>query len=221
MKSLLRFSFLLVLFISCSEDPNFNTNHSHDTGTNPLIDLNSDSHSTKSLNELDNIYIVPYPFDSLSYQPIFDSIFIPIGLPREVSSQLIKTKVIDGSVGGKIHISFRKLIDEKSVSVEAILTIPPDAFAGTKRIWMVLSNDIGTVWFYPHMIFNIPVRYDVKSQGLNSLNVTPSTVDFVYQHYNGSIELVNYVSLDVLTDEGTLTLVAAQLNHFSRYGWTR
>lgn len=221
MKIFIRLSFFLVLFISCSEDSNFNNDQSHPTETNPLIDLTSDSHSITKPDESDIFGTKPYPFDSVSYPPIFDSIFIPLGLPDEIAPQLIKTKVVDGSVGGTLNLRFQQRIGKDSVEIDAVLTIPPDAFPGTKRIWMVLNNQIGTVWFYPHIVFNIPVRYDVKYLGLKLSSINSSTANFVYQDYDGSIQLVNYVSIDVLTDEGTLNLVAAELNHFSRYGWTR
>jgi len=134
---------------------------------------------------------------------------------------LIESKVINGPSGGVIEISFANHIGGDSISIKAILNIPPGSFLDSKRIWMELNNEIGTISFRPNIVFNKPVRFDVKYAGLNLSGINPDLVDFVFQSNDGLIEQVTYASIVVIREQGVLILRGAMLNHFSRYGWTR
>jgi len=134
---------------------------------------------------------------------------------------LIESIIIDGPYGSVIEISFVHYIKRDTISITAVLNIPPGAFSDSQRIWMVLNNEIGTVWFYPHIVFNKPVRFDVKYGGLNLSGINPDSVDFIFQSNDGLIEQVTYESIVIIREQGVLILRGAMLNHFSRYGWTR
>ena len=146
-----------------------------------------------------------------------------MGLPSNVIPELEKSKVIDGTSGGLLEIYFEYSDENISVKIDASLTIPPGAFSGSERIWMVLNNETGTIWFYPHLVFSIPVQLDIIYQGVNLFGSNPDKIDFIFQNNDGTIEQVNYTEIVVYEEqEGYyLKLTEGMLKHFSRYGWSR
>lgn len=184
---------LLILFVSCLEDTG-------DLSIESILDRGSQI-----------------------YPPGADSIFISMGLPSNVIPELEKSKVIDGSSGGLLEIYFEHSDENISIKIDASLTIPPGAFSGSERIWMVLNNETGTIWFYPHLVFSIPVQFDIIYEGVNLFGSNPNNIDFIFQNNDGTIEQVNYTKIVVYEEqEGYyLRLMEGMLNHFSRYGWSR
>jgi len=211
---------LLILFVSCNEDPGVLSTKSNNS---EKFEKKLEIDNTPKSNFNSDGKVIRYDIDRRFelYPPGADSIFIPLSSQDNVIPELSNSKVIDGNYGGLLEIYYRHRNEKNFVIINAVLTIPPGAFSGTKRIWMVLNNEIGTIWFYPHLVFSIPVRFDIKYSGINLLSINGSTIDFIFQNNDGTIEQVNYKSIDVSLDEGYLTLKGGMLNHFSRYGWSR
>jgi hypothetical protein len=211
---------LLILPLSCNDNPGV---LSTEGNNREVFTKNSEIDNTTKSNFIRNGNDFRYDIDRgfEKYPPGADSIFIPIGLPIQVIPELANSKVINGTSGGILKIYFVHRDEKISVTIDAVLTIPPGAFSGSKRIWMVLNNEFGTIWFYPHLVFDVPVQFDIQYRGINLLGINSGTIDFIFQSDDGTIEQVNYNSLDVLQDTGYLTLKGGMLNHFSRYGWSR
>ncbi|MHA2101286.1 MAG: hypothetical protein ACW99A_21705, partial [Candidatus Kariarchaeaceae archaeon] len=92
---------------------------------------------------------------------------------------------------------------------------------GVEEISMIINNEIGTISFYPHMVFNIPAGFNLRYAGLDLSDIDPDSVDFIFQNYDGTTEQINYEEIIVKVDVGVLSVVKGRLNHFSRYGWVR
>ena len=168
--------------------------------------------------------------DIISYPPGADSIFIPMNLPPSEIPNLVASKVIDGQSGGYIEIYFEYddcscpgegPRDNDDITLYARLDISPNAFNGSKEISMVLNNEIGTISFYPHIVFNTPANLDLIYSGIDLEGIIPNSVDFKFQNIDGSTEQLTYASIVVDPDEQYLSLDDLMINHFSRYGWTR
>jgi hypothetical protein len=99
------------------------------------------------------------------------------------------------------------------------LDILPKAFEGSEEISMILNNEIGTISFYPHMVFKRPVHLDVMYSGIDLSGINPNSVDFIFQNYDGTTEQVEFDSIEMDESTGTIELDDAELTHFSRYGF--
>ena len=71
------------------------------------------------------------------------------------------------------------------------------------------------------MVFDKPVKLNIRYTGIDLSNINPDSVDFIFQNYDGSTEQIEYTYLIVEPNEGRLELKRAKLHHFSRYGWIR
>ncbi len=165
-----------------------------------------------------------------TYPPGAESVFIPMNLPPSEIPNLTVSKVIDGQSGGYIETYFE--YDDgpgpgdgprhnNDIILYARLDISPNAFNGSETIWMIIDNEIGSISFYPHIVFNTPVNLDLIYRGIDLEGIIPNSVDFIFQNFDGSTEQLTYASIVVDPDEGYLALDDAKLHHFSRYGWTR
>jgi hypothetical protein len=163
------------------------------------------------------------------YPPGADDIFIPINLPPSVIPNLEASEVIDGQSGGFIEIYFEYHgggdddddDDDggSKIILYARLDILPKAFEGSEEISMILNNEIGTISFYPHMVFKRPVHLDVMYSGIDLSGINPNSVDFIFQNYDGTTEQVEFDSIEMDESTGTIELDDAELTHFSRYGF--
>ncbi|MBU0475985.1 MAG: hypothetical protein KKF62_17705 [Bacteroidetes bacterium] len=136
------------------------------------------------------------------------------------TSQLMKTAVskkIDGKVGGKIEIDFRS--EDKSSSVIGELVFPANSFNGEKSISISLAGDLAALDFEPSMSFNNSVSLSLSFKGVNVDD--KDKVGFNYIGENGKFYSVDYNTLIVNATEYEVTVDGAELNHFSRYGFTK
>ena len=163
-------------------------------------------------------YSYPKEDDGI-YPPGADSIFFLSKLFPQGLSDMIKSEVIDGFNGGTIEIDNKFIIGDATISIGAKLDIPFGAFTGIKEISMVLNNKIGTISFYPHIVFNEPAEFDLKYTGIDVSDINPDSIDFIFQNYNGSTEQINYRKIKVNSLRKEIHLEKAELNHFSRYGF--
>ena len=219
MKTIITLSLFSILFF-------FGCDRSSEV-TSPISDSNYLNTTTllfdgPSDNRMDTAPKEDPVIDSTLYPPNADDIFIQLCIPPSETPNLVKTKVIDGFYGGKIEINHSFETSEgDTITIWARLNFPQRSFNGVEEISMIINNEIGTISFYPHMVFNIPAGFNVKYTGLDLSDIDPHLVDFMFQNYDGTTEQINYDEIIVKVDVGVLRLVKGRLNHFSRYGWIR
>lgn len=130
------------------------------------------------------------------------------------------SKLIDGSKGG--FVSFNKNYTSESgrrISLDVMVTIPVGAFSGKQVIGFTIDSETGVLDFSPSpMSFDIPLTLDYSIQGVDLSNSNMKSLDFYYLNGN-KLSKVTYESKFVDQSSGTLQVNAAQIYHFSRYGW--
>ena len=141
-----------------------------------------------------------------------------------VETIFTKTELIDGEIGGQIKLKEFYWTDHgKKVKIDARLTIPKGAFSGSVNITMKIDDDYAAASFEPSMSFDKPLEFDFTVNGLDlsEIGFEPGSYDFVYVADDGSIEDVINDGIVVDNLLKGLTVHNAQLNHFSRYAFSR
>ena len=176
-----------------------------DTSTDLSVNSSENNSNTQVSDSMD-YELIPLPKKSALWM---DSVF--------TFSQLI-----DGSVGGRI-IMANYYISETgdSVEFEVDLRIPAGAFQGSETITVTVDSDSASVHFYPEMVFADTLRLFQSFEGLNLENMQTGTIDFVFIHDDGSIELIKKNGTQIVVPQGIVRVQNAKLLHFSRYGWIR
>lgn len=106
-----------------------------------------------------------------------------------------------------------------NATVSANYTFPRNVFSGQKTIAITFNNDYASASYSPSpLAFAYPVNANITYSNLNLNGINPSTVKFVYMLPNGGYEPVACDRVDVVLSSGTIKVVNAKLNHFSRYG---
>lgn len=136
-------------------------------------------------------------------------------------AQLSIGGLIDGRRGGFItgskRLRGRRMRDNV---MTASLYIPHGAFKGRKYINVLFDNQDASIQFTPSpMEFDKPLTLNFSIVGLDYSEINIDAVDFVYINNQGEFEKVQYESIEKDEDNGTLTVIGAKLNHFSRYGF--
>jgi hypothetical protein len=146
---------------------------------------------------------------------------IQMPVPQGLSVETVYTesKYINGYNGGTFAEQFTYQSSTGTVTVNSQLVFPSYAFSGGKTITQTFNTETASLEFGPAMVFNNPVKYTLTVSGLDLSNVNPNTLDFVYVAQDGSFTGVVYDSINMNVSTGTLQVVNAQLNHFSRYGF--
>jgi len=194
MKYLTTIIFALFILISCNDSSNI---------TDPILNTTSQTLSKDGLNQYE---LIPLPPKSPAWE---DSIFTV-------------SKVINGNVGGVIQMSRYYITASGSpCHVYIYLSIPKNAFTGTKNITMTLDDEFAAVHFYPEMVFAKELRLFQSFEGLQLENLPTGTIDFVFIHDDGSIELIKKNGIQIVVPQGIVRFQNAKLLHFSRYGWIR
>jgi len=160
----------------------------------------------------------------LSFSKMFEYELIPLPnkSPLWQDSVFTMSKVIDGSVGGRIIMDkYYISADGDSIIIGVDLRIPAGAFEGHKTITVVLDDEYAVFHFYPHMEFNDTLHLFQSFEGLNLEGYPTGTLDFVYIAYDGTLELIKKNGLQVIVPQEILRVMNAQLLHFSRYGWIK
>ena len=159
-----------------------------------------------------------------SDSPSYSLIKLPKKSGMSVETIFSQTKLIDGEIGGEIIIINNYVaVNTQVVHVQATLTVPPAAFTGNEYITMTIDDEFAAASFSPSMVFNIPVELDLKFEGIahEQLNLTEGDYDFVFIDDNEDIEIVQCNSLNVIESQGKIWVTKANLNHFSRYAFSR
>lgn len=136
-----------------------------------------------------------------------------------IEADLTRNKYINGSNGGTFTESFEFQSVNGMVSIISQLVFPPNSFYGGKTISQTFNTETASLQFGPPMVFNNPVEYTLIVSGLDLTGVNPDSLDFVYVAYDGTITGVVYDAITANVATGTLAVVNAQLEHFSRYGF--
>ena len=152
----------------------------------------------------------------------YEQIPLPAKSSLWIDSVFTVSKEINGSVGGRMIMDKYYIADDgDSIIIHADLRIPEGAFQGTKMITMTVDNEYAAIHFYPEMIFADTLKLFQSFEGLHLENYSTGTLDFVYIHDDGSIELIKKNGIQVINPQGIVRVQNAKLLHFSRYGWIR
>jgi len=171
------------------------------TGPNELRKSGSDTFGTAKSYD-----IIPLPTKSIGF---LDSVFTV-------------SKLINGLLGGVINLNKTYISKEGTLvtmSVDAV--IQPLSFWGTRRISFTIDDTTATVQCEPGMTFQRPLLMVQTFTGLDLSEYETEDIDFVYIKDDGGIEDVENSLILVNKPLGLVTVIGAQLPHFSRYGWVR
>jgi len=152
----------------------------------------------------------------------FSLIPLPQKSPIYLDSVFTVSKLINGLLGGAIVLD-RTYISDKGQLVTMLvnLVIPPLSFLGQDTITVTIDNDFAAVHCEPGMTFLHPLLMLQTFTGLNLSKYNTEDIDFVYINDEGGIEDVENSLIIVNKPLGLVTVIGAQLHHFSRYGWVR
>jgi hypothetical protein len=146
-----------------------------------------------------------------------------IQIPK-AADQFAKTvtfsEVIDGSVGGSIDIEHSyTAANGVEVEISGKLEIPAAAFQGTKNIVISLDDEFAVINFYPSPYqFALPLKLDLKYKGLNLNGIDKANFFYISDDGNRT-EPIRVQSNLFNRNDGTIGIIKAELNHFSRFGW--
>lgn len=134
-----------------------------------------------------------------------------------------KSKNISGELGGSLIYDGRNNSENDPVSFFVVLTIPTDAFSGSTTFSITMDEQNASIVFTPHMVFNNPLNLDLTFTDLNlsSLDLTKGNVGFYYVDDEGNFTPVENSGIIVNTVTGTLGVINAKINHFSRYAFAQ
>ena len=162
----------------------------------------------------------PIESDNHSYQLIK----LPPKAGLSVETIFSKTKRIDGKRGGEIRLDESYVAaDGHTVEIHAKLKVKRNSYRGHVDITLTIDDEFAAASFSPYMVFNKPVELDLKFVGidLEHLNLIEGDYDFVFIDDNGDIEIIQYNGLHVIELQGKIWVTKANLNHFSRYAFSR
>src|ERR1035437_7628814 len=164
-----------------------------------------------------------------------------VGLSSETA--YTTTSVIDGSVGGTMTINASYMGDNgqgdngqgnnghgnnghgnngQLVTLNLTMTIPAGAFNDVRTITLTADDQYAAVSCSPAMVFDKSLILDYSYTGLNlkSLNLPKDKNGFYFIPDSGNFEAVGSTGFLIDKSSGTLSVTGAQINHFSRYGWS-
>lgn len=162
---------------------------------------------------------------NLLNEPVSKNEISFIKLPAS-NGQLAKTvtfsSMINGETGGQILINHSYVTSGgMSVQIFGSLVIPAHAFSGSKNISINLNDEYAVLDFSPSPFqFNLPLKLNLVYGGLNLNGIDQNKIKFYYISDDGTrTELIKVESNIFNLFTGTIGIVKAELNHFSRFGW--
>ncbi len=129
------------------------------------------------------------------------------------------TKWINGDNGGEFYSEYSYQSNSGTVGQFSKLNFDPGAFSGWKNISQTFNTGGAAMEFGPSMQFQADVEYTYEITGVDLSGVNPNTLDFVYIDANGNMYPVQYESVSMNINTGSLKVVDAVIPHFSRYGF--
>jgi len=152
-------------------------------------------------SENDSIVNQPYNADQIS-------------LDKKIADDLTFTQLINGDKGGKIVIN-----TNTPFATKLKLTVPKGAYEGSKLITVNLNPDSPIITFGPATPKFIKVLIlDVK---MANIWYNGESLKFAYLGENGVVEEVISNSVGYEQNKNWVFVKGAQLEHFSRYGFTK
>lgn len=110
-----------------------------------------------------------------------------------------------------------------NIKTFAKLFIPRKAFDGTVDISMSTDNEYAGLDFAPHMTFDKSLSLTLSFSGLNlqQLGITKDNIGFYYVDDSGNLVEVQNNGIFVNYKTGTILVVGAKIDHFSRYAFAK
>ena len=130
---------------------------------------------------------------------------------------------VDGAVGDTLTMNASYMGDNgQQVTLTCSMIIPAGAFSGVRLITLTADDQYAALNCSPSMVFDKSLILDFSYSGLtlNNTNLPNGKHGFNYLSDSGTLEEI--VSNGVLINRnlGRLVVTGAQINHFSRFGWT-
>lgn len=190
----------------------------------PILSYDLDSYKltddSDSFDDLEDSDFTITPTELLSKNKN-NSFELNIVQPKVTKIKYSQTLTINGDKGGKVYLMHKWKNDDGGISqLYAILDIPRDAFDGDLTFEIIFDLENYLVELYPSPYsFDKPVLLSLMFQhiDLSDLNVD----NFAFQYLDGENEDILYKNAFANLAQGTITIIGAELHHFSRYGWTR
>ena len=137
-----------------------------------------------------------------------------------VENTYTASKSIDGSKGGTVELTKVFKDDGNWALVTAKLTIPKGAFSGTKVISYTVNTETAGIEFSPNATdFDKNLSLDLVFTGVNISGYNTSELAFAYLDGNYIVPAkFTYANANIA--KGLLMVLGAQINHFSRFGWS-
>jgi hypothetical protein len=162
------------------------------------------------------------PQATLSKTIDYDIIPLPPKSPLWIDSILTMSQIVNGDVGDRMIMEkYYIAVNGDSIGIKADLRIPAGAFTGKETITITVDNEYAIIHFSPSMVFQDTLRLFQSFIGLDLNNFNTGTIDFVFIHDDGNIELIKNNGLQINVPQGIVRVQNAKLLHFSRYGWIR
>jgi hypothetical protein len=144
------------------------------------------------------------------------------GMSIESATNLSVTENVNGAIGDIMFLNgnYTDVSGDKIFAVSTLI-IPGGAFSGRTAITMSCDNTYAGMDFSPSMTFDKSLYLTLSFTGLDlkSMGVTNSNVGFYYIDNNGNFTPIKNSGVFVDLKTGTLTVIAAKIDHFSRYGF--
>jgi hypothetical protein len=130
---------------------------------------------------------------------------------------------VNGAWGDILFMSGKYTdVNGNKISALATLIVPGGAFSGKQTLTMACDNAYAGLDFSPSMTFNKSLYLtlafsglDLKSMGINN----GTKVGFYYVDASGNTTPIPNSGVFVNMKTGTLTVIAAKIDHFSRYAF--
>ena len=153
--------------------------------------------------------------------PLYEIMSIALEDTTFIQLKYSKKLTVDGNKGGKIKLEYKyKSKENKLVKLDAVLTIPKNAYKGELTFDMIFDLENYGVELYPSpFTFDKPVSLNLIFSGVNLTGIDPNTFAFDYLDGTPSVLKYDYINVDV--ENKLLEVSGAKIPHFSRYGWTR
>lgn len=150
---------------------------------------------------------------------------LDISLPLSSAAEYSVTQTIDGEKGGNITFLHSRIGLSGIETVYINLSFKKKAFEGSKDITVTVNFDDATISFTPHIEKfgkNNSVTLDASYTGinLNRLNLDSKRIDFYFFGDDGSKELIRNNGIKYSKKDNSVSVKNANLDHFSRYGWS-
>ena len=147
---------------------------------------------------------------------------LPAKAGMNVESVLSVSEKVNGSWGDILFLngSYKDNNGNKIYTI-ASLIVPGGAFKGTKTLSMTCDQTFAGLDFAPSMTFDKPLYLTLSFTGLDlkSMGITNSDIGFYYVDDGGNLVPIQNSGIIVSLRTGTLTVIGAQIDHFSRYAF--